>query len=64
MPPQVYELSRLIRCQCYKELKDFAWQRGKKGTTMFRPIVHICNDCMVSILPGKKIIDLICYIGI
>ena len=57
MQPQIYELSRLVGYTCYKELKDYAWQRSKKGTTMFRPIAYICNDGMVFVFPGIKMIS-------
>ncbi|TMW39306.1 hypothetical protein DOY81_015614, partial [Sarcophaga bullata] len=49
---QFYELSRLVGCTRYNELKDYAWQRSKKGITMFRPIGYICNDGMVFVFPG------------
>ncbi|KNC22246.1 hypothetical protein FF38_00605 [Lucilia cuprina] len=52
LPPQVYELSRLVSQKSYDYLKQFSWERRKKGITMYRPIGHICTDGLVFVLPG------------
>jgi len=52
MPPQVYELSRLMGIKAYQSLLEFAIKRSGLGTTMFLPIGYNCQGSMVFVLPG------------
>ncbi|KAM8715163.1 hypothetical protein ACLKA7_002243 [Drosophila subpalustris] len=52
LPPQIYELSRLLGIRDYHKLQAFAVQRSKLGTTMFLPVCYHCTDNMVYVLPG------------
>ncbi|XP_065355893.1 acyl-coenzyme A diphosphatase NUDT19 [Calliphora vicina] len=52
LPPQVYELSRLVPYKSFDYLKQFSWDRRKKGITMYRPIGHVCTDGVVFVFPG------------
>ncbi|KAH8274167.1 hypothetical protein KR044_013335, partial [Drosophila immigrans] len=52
LPPQIYELSRLLNIKDYHKLQAFAVQRSKLGTTLFLPVVYSCTDSMVYTLPG------------
>ncbi|XP_034474673.1 nucleoside diphosphate-linked moiety X motif 19 isoform X2 [Drosophila innubila] len=52
LPPQIYELSRLLSIRDYRKLQAFTVQRSKLGTTMFLPVCYHCTDNMVYVLPG------------
>ncbi|BFF94076.1 nucleoside diphosphate-linked moiety X motif 19 [Drosophila madeirensis] len=52
LPPQFYELSRLVGVGTYNSLLDFATKRSSMGTTMFMPLMYACEGSMVSVLPG------------
>nr|XP_017108653.2 nucleoside diphosphate-linked moiety X motif 19 isoform X2 [Drosophila bipectinata] len=52
LPPQIYELSRLMGVKTYKSLLDFAVKRSALGTTMFVPVTYECEGRMVFVLPG------------
>ncbi|XP_017069628.2 LOW QUALITY PROTEIN: nucleoside diphosphate-linked moiety X motif 19 [Drosophila eugracilis] len=52
LPPQVYELSRLMGIKEYQGLLDFAIKRSALGTTMFLPVSYDCKGSMVFVLPG------------
>ncbi|XP_032581657.1 nucleoside diphosphate-linked moiety X motif 19 [Drosophila sechellia] len=52
MPPQVYELSRLVGIKAYQSLLEFATKRSGLGTTMFLPVGYNCQGSMVFVLPG------------
>ncbi|XP_017004832.2 acyl-coenzyme A diphosphatase NUDT19 [Drosophila takahashii] len=52
LPPQVYELSRLMGIKDYKSVLEFAIKRSVLGTTMFLPVGYDCNGSMVFVLPG------------
>lgn len=56
LPPQFYEISQFVPHKSYEYLKNFAKERNGKGTVMFQPIVYICTDGSVSVLPGTSII--------
>ncbi|KAH8255315.1 hypothetical protein KR038_000912 [Drosophila bunnanda] len=57
LPPQVYELLRLMGIKKYLRLLDFAIKRGGLGTTMFLPVVYNCEGTLVYVLPGDD-----CYV--
>ncbi|KAH8319195.1 hypothetical protein KR067_013394, partial [Drosophila pandora] len=52
LPPQIYELSRLMGVKTYTSLLDFAVKRSALGTTMFVPVTYECEGRMVFVLPG------------
>ncbi|EDW78048.2 uncharacterized protein Dwil_GK24223 [Drosophila willistoni] len=52
LPPQVYELSRLLTIKDYESLLEFSKQRSRLGTTMFMPVAYVCGEAMVCVLPG------------
>ncbi|KQS61884.1 uncharacterized protein Dere_GG21629, isoform C [Drosophila erecta] len=52
MPPQVYELSRLMGIKEYQRLLEFAIKRSGLGTTMYLPVGYNCQGSMVFVLPG------------
>ncbi|XP_016975960.1 nucleoside diphosphate-linked moiety X motif 19 [Drosophila rhopaloa] len=52
LPPQVYELSRLIGVKEYQNLLDFAIKRSRLGTTMYLPVGYDCQGSVVFVLPG------------
>ncbi|XP_016945063.3 acyl-coenzyme A diphosphatase NUDT19 isoform X1 [Drosophila suzukii] len=52
LPPQVYELLRLMGIKDYKSLLDFAIKRSGLGTTMFLPVAYDCKGSMIYVLPG------------
>ncbi|XP_030377052.1 nucleoside diphosphate-linked moiety X motif 19-like [Scaptodrosophila lebanonensis] len=52
LPPQIYELSRLLAIRSYYDLLKFARHRSKLGTTLFMPISYMCSDNLVNVLPG------------
>eukprot|EP00794_Sanderia_malayensis_P015944 gene15944-17547_t len=51
-PPQAYELTRLARFKTLNELSTFAKMREKHGTEKWLPFRYLCNDCLLSVLPG------------
>lgn len=52
LPPQIYEVSRLVPQKSYENLKKFSWNRRMKGITMYRPIGYVCLDGNVFVFPG------------
>ncbi|KAH8273633.1 hypothetical protein KR018_004973, partial [Drosophila ironensis] len=52
LPPQVYELSRLLGIQEYETLLNFAIKRSQLGTCLYLPVIYECEGKMVSVLPG------------
>ncbi|XP_030569813.1 nucleoside diphosphate-linked moiety X motif 19 [Drosophila novamexicana] len=55
MPPQIYELLRLLAIPDYRKLLHFATQRSILGTTLFLPVGYNCSDGMVFALPGDEL---------
>ncbi|EDW03191.1 GH10627 [Drosophila grimshawi] len=55
MPPQVYELLRLLCIKDYHKLLEFAADRSKLGTTMFLPVCYSCSDGLIFVLPGDDL---------
>ena len=53
-PPQMYELTRLLRFENAQELINFADARQKHGVEFTFPVRIKCSDGIVSIFPGKK----------
>ncbi|XP_061396331.1 acyl-coenzyme A diphosphatase NUDT19-like [Musca vetustissima] len=54
MPPQFYEISRFMPYKSYDFLKNFAIERRGKGVAINHPILYLCTDGPVSILPGDE----------
>ncbi|XP_076323344.1 acyl-coenzyme A diphosphatase NUDT19-like isoform X2 [Tachypleus tridentatus] len=54
-PPQLYELSRLLRLDSFKDLKNFAIERGDKGVEHWLPLICTASNGVVSLMPGDDL---------
>ncbi|CAG5124792.1 unnamed protein product [Candidula unifasciata] len=54
-PPQVYELSRLVRFQTVDELVIFAWKRSSHRAQRWMPVIYSCADATLFVLPGDDL---------
>ncbi|ALC39499.1 CG10195 [Drosophila busckii] len=52
MPPQIYELTRLLGIKSYRKLFDFSANRSRLGITLFLPVGYACSDGVLYVLPG------------
>lgn len=51
--PQGYELLRMRHFQSHAQLNQFCVDRATKGLQRYMPVVQICDDGVVSYLPGR-----------
>jgi len=51
-PPQLYEMSRLLRFQKFEEISKFSVSREVKGSKRLLPVRIKLSDGIVSLLPG------------
>ncbi|KAL9874953.1 acyl-coenzyme A diphosphatase NUDT19 isoform 1-T3 [Glossina fuscipes fuscipes] len=56
--PQFYEITRFTCSGSFDKLQKFAQERDKCGVAFYLPILYLCDDGIVSVLPGDDF-----YIG-
>lgn len=54
-PPQVYELARLTHFPDLDELRLFAGQRQRLGTSLFYPVIFCASDGVIFVYPGDDL---------
>ena len=54
--PQLYELSRMCHFRDIRDLHEFAEKREQHGVQRWMPVILICTDGIISLLPGTAIL--------
>ncbi|KAH8404925.1 hypothetical protein KR222_010669 [Zaprionus bogoriensis] len=55
LPPQIYELTRLMQIKGYNQLKTAAVLHSKQGASLLLPVAYMCDDGTVYVLPGDDL---------